>query len=43
MKIKFFCQSYIYLINVKFFEHMLDEEEHWIESGCMKEYNTCNF
>lgn len=43
MKIKFFCQSYIDLVNAKLFERMLDEQECWIESGCMKKYNTCNF
>ena len=24
-------------------EKLLDEQERWIESGCMKKYNTCNF
>lgn len=24
-------------------DEILDEQERWIESGCMKKYNTCNF
>lgn len=43
MKLKFFCQSYIDLMNARFFERMLYEQELWIESGCMEKYNTFNF
>lgn len=24
-------------------DEILDEQERWIESGCMEKYNTCNF
>lgn len=37
-----------YLLNTLYgygldFERMLDEQERWIESGCMCNYNTFNF